>query len=331
MTRRMLLGLVAAVGLAFGLADPALAGRLEEITRATVAIDCRVPGGQGGFVGTGMVIHELGYILTSTTTVPPGAVDIHCRFIGPRTLPARLVVADETLELAVVKVDPPKDGPPLSALAIGDSRAIKVGQTVFTVGDAYTAFRRSGRLTVSLGILSGTYELKRQINCRILPAPERIYVPAKTGAAAAGVLLGCQLADIDSTVVIVVPPGKRAPRPERIARRAFSALARRSRRVASTSLRPGALEVRAERAPRPGAPGTASHAPEALLRDLEALDLEVQFAARAMAALIEDQRRGVARGPVLFWHTRPARRIDPRPSLPPAGLPQEFREFFVTP
>jgi 1-aminocyclopropane-1-carboxylate deaminase/D-cysteine desulfhydrase-like pyridoxal-dependent ACC family enzyme len=183
----------------------------------------------------------------------------------------------------------------------------------------------------ALGYVNAAYELKRQINCRILPVPERIYVPARSGAAAAGVLLGCQLAEIDSTVVIVSPPDGRSPRPDRIARRAFAALARRSRRVGSTPMPRGALEVRTEGTTRAAAAGSATHAPETLLRDLEALDLDVQFAARSMAALIEDRRRGVTRGPVLFWHTRPARRIDPRPAAPPAGIPQEFREFFVAP
>lgn len=165
-----LIFLLAGVLLWAGPLFAAAPGPLDTVTRATVALDCKAPGGTGSFIGTGVVVHELGYVLTSTTTIPPGAHDIHCHFVGPQTLPARLIVADEKLELAVVKVDVPKDWAPLSVIRIGDSKNLQVGQTVVTIGDAYSAFPRSGKFTTSLGIVSGLYELKRQI------APQPVYV-----------------------------------------------------------------------------------------------------------------------------------------------------------
>ena len=193
------------------------------------------------------------------------------------------------------------------------------------------AWPRRLALSGALGYVNAVYELQRQINCRILPAPARIYVPARTGAAAAGILLGCQLADLPCTVVIAPPRGRKSPRPERLAAGAFGALARRSRRIGGAELRNGALEVRVASASPSASPGSPSLSPEVLLRDLEALDLDSQFAASAMAALIEDQRHGASRSPVLFWHTRPARQFQRDRRLRPADLPQEFREFFVSP
>jgi len=193
------------------------------------------------------------------------------------------------------------------------------------------AWPRRLALLGALGYVNGVYELQRQINCGILPGPERIYVPTHTGAAAAGILLGCQLAKLRCTVVIAPPPGRRAPHPEGLATRAFATLARRSRRLGSSAFGSGFLEVRGEVEPAPGQASAPVQSPASLWRDLEGLDLDVRLASRPLAALFEDERRGLARGPVLYWHTRPARRLERWPSLAPADLPAEFREFFVAP
>ena len=161
MNNRLWLGWIVPAVLAT--CGPALANGLDNVTRATVAIDCKGPGTTGGFVGTGQVIHELGYILTSTTVVPPKSTNIRVHFIGPKTLPGRLVLADEKLELAVIKVDRPADWPPFAVLPLGDSKSARVGQTVITLGDAYSQFAASGKFITSLGILSGVYDLHRQI------------------------------------------------------------------------------------------------------------------------------------------------------------------------
>jgi len=159
------------VALALSAGLDARAAAIDRVTAATVAIRCQAGNTPGGFVGTGVVVNKAGYILTSTTVVPPKAHDIRVSFQGPRTLPARLVVADEKLELAVLKVDAPGEMR-LAVMPLGSSDRAAVGQTVVTVGDGYSMFARSGQFTVSLGIISGKYELTRQI------APQPVYVGA---------------------------------------------------------------------------------------------------------------------------------------------------------
>ncbi|MCG3179885.1 MAG: hypothetical protein BIFFINMI_02235 [Phycisphaerae bacterium] len=142
---------------------------LDDLSRATVAITCRASSGPGGYLGTGIVIHPAGYVLTSTTVVPPGALDIRCNFVGALNRPARLVVADEKLELALIKVDA-KDLPDrVQAVTLRRSKGIEVGDTVFSIGDAFVAFVQSGRFTVSFGIISGRYKLTREL------APQPVY------------------------------------------------------------------------------------------------------------------------------------------------------------
>lgn len=192
--RRLALSAVAAAVL-LGLLLPAAvrADDLDNLSRAIVAINCRVEG-LGNFLGTGAVVHPSGYVLTSTTVVPPKADNIRCHFIGAFNCPARLVVADEKLELALLKVDPPANTP---AIPFRDSKNVTVGESVFTLGDAFTAFAASGKFTVSFGIISGRYDLDRQM------APQKVYEgPAlETTATMAAGMDGGPLLDASGQIV----------------------------------------------------------------------------------------------------------------------------------
>ncbi len=138
---------------------PAADTSIEKLSKAVCAINCTVPD-VGNFIGTGVLVHDSGYVLTSTTVVPPKAENVRCHFLGALNREARVVATDEKFELALLKLDPP-DG--AQAVAFRDSSDLKVGQTVFTLGDAFVAFARSGRFTVSFGIVSGRYELTEQV------------------------------------------------------------------------------------------------------------------------------------------------------------------------
>lgn len=180
-----------------------------------------------------------------------------------------------------------------------------------------------------LGYINAALELKRQINCGILPEPERIYVPLGSGATAAGLLLGCELAHIPSRIVAVASAARPRGSPLRLARRVARRLRRRTRRFPTLALRKGSLEVRREFAGGPSpATSTAQHA-TGLLHDLESLELDPTYTSRAMAALIEDVRSGRAAGPVLFWHTHAGDIFARQPTAGAEALPREFREFFV--
>lgn len=166
---------------------------LDEIAQATVSVTCRTS--QGRFLGTGVVVHEAGYVLTSTTVVPPKAHDIRVSFLSKRNIPGRIVITDEKLELAVLKVDSlPKN---LKAVPVRRTHDVRVGDTVFSYGDAFGAFRTSGKFTASLGIISGKYELKRII------APQKAYMGRvfETTATMASGMDGGPLLDVSGRLI----------------------------------------------------------------------------------------------------------------------------------
>jgi len=133
-------------------------GPLDRISEAVVSITCR--DAPNRYIGTGVVVHPYGYVLTSTTVVPPGATDIQVMFLGPQGRDGRLVHADESMELALLHVELPGFVEPLT---LRRASTVELGETVFSIGDAWYAFRTSGRFLVSLGVLSGRYTLSEQL------------------------------------------------------------------------------------------------------------------------------------------------------------------------
>ena len=106
------------------------------------------PGSGSGGAGTGFVISPDGIIVTNNHVVE-GAAKIEVAFSSGATKPAKLVGRDPSADLAVVKVD----GTNLTALPLGDSEAVKVGDEVVAIGNALAL---EGGLTVTRGIISGT-------------------------------------------------------------------------------------------------------------------------------------------------------------------------------
>jgi serine protease Do len=82
-------------------------------------------------VGSGVVVHEGGYIVTNAHVVSQ-ATDVQVTFADKQTLPAEVLAVDSEHDLAVVKVDAPH---PLAALKLGRSDDIMVGETVVAIGN----------------------------------------------------------------------------------------------------------------------------------------------------------------------------------------------------
>ncbi len=134
---------------------------------------------EGADLGTGIVLNENGLILTNNhviansvgVTVTPG-LDVNSAGGSegssgePRssatalnttsgdTRSAQIVGADPQSDLALLKIDP--SGLGLHALKVGDSASVKVGQTVFAIGNPYGLSE-----TLTTGIVSA---LNRQIS-----------------------------------------------------------------------------------------------------------------------------------------------------------------------
>ncbi len=56
----------------------------------------------------------------------------------------------------------------------------------------------------TLGAVEAAFELKEQIDAGILPCPARIYLPLGSGGTAAGLILGCKLAQLPTQIIPVL-------------------------------------------------------------------------------------------------------------------------------
>lgn len=193
----------------------------------------------------------------------------------------------------------------------------------------YIIWPRRAALLGTLGYANAAYELRRQINCGVLPEPARIYVATGTGATLAGLALGCELAGIRSRLVGVVAPGHRPGSARALARRSARHLKHRAPQFPSLHIRNERFDIRRQYAS--WSDSVAPQQAQGLLRDLESLDLDATYTSRAMAALLEDCRSGQFQGPVLFWHTYAPNIFSRQPSSSAEALPREFHEFFVAP
>lgn len=82
-------------------------------------------------VGSGVVIHETGYVVTNAHVVLQ-ASDVRVTFANGKTLPATVVALDREHDLAVLAVDAGGD---LPAVALGKPNDILIGETVIAIGN----------------------------------------------------------------------------------------------------------------------------------------------------------------------------------------------------
>jgi serine protease Do len=82
-------------------------------------------------VGSGVVVHESGYIVTNAHVVSQ-ASDVQVTFADKKTRPAEIVAVDSEHDLAVLKVNAPQ---PLKYAKLGRSSDIMIGETVVAIGN----------------------------------------------------------------------------------------------------------------------------------------------------------------------------------------------------
>jgi serine protease Do len=99
-------------------------------------------------MGSGVIIDRRGYILTNHHVVDK-VQGIMVQAYDGTTYPARLMQFDPVMDLAVLKVNPPR---PLTAIELGTSADLMVGETVITIGNAF-----GYENTVSVGIVSALH------------------------------------------------------------------------------------------------------------------------------------------------------------------------------
>ena len=97
--------------------------------------------------GTGFLIHADGYILTNRHVVNSDEAGYTVLLSTGEKKTARVVYRDDEEDIAVVKIE----GSGYPTLRLGDSRDLKLGQSVAAIGNALGAYNN----TISVGIISG--------------------------------------------------------------------------------------------------------------------------------------------------------------------------------
>jgi Do/DeqQ family serine protease len=95
-------------------------------------------------LGSGVIVSPEGYLLTNHHVVED-ATEIEVQLVDGRQARARVVGSDAETDIAVLKID--LDGLPV--IALGDVRALQVGDTVLAIGNPFNVGQ-----TVTAGIVS---------------------------------------------------------------------------------------------------------------------------------------------------------------------------------
>ncbi len=97
--------------------------------------------------GTGFIVRSDGYVLTNRHVVADAAAEYTALLSTGEQRIARVLYRDEGHDIAVLKID----GAGFPVLSLGDSSALRLGQSVAAIGNALGEYSNS----VSVGIISG--------------------------------------------------------------------------------------------------------------------------------------------------------------------------------
>jgi serine protease Do len=125
----------------------------KKVAPATVAI------AGGGVRGSGIIIDKTGIILTSPTAAGTSSSRVTVLTHGSRSYSGKVLGRSNDRELVVVKIDAGED---LPFVELGDSDAARQGQIAYVFGDSYDSIRSDDQAAMSLGVVSGIYELTQR-------------------------------------------------------------------------------------------------------------------------------------------------------------------------
>lgn len=105
--------------------------------------------------GSGSVIDSQGHILTNYHVIED-AQKLNVSLGGNKTYPATVIGGDPDTDLAIIKIEPPREG--LTIVPLGDSDKLEVGQKVLAIGNPFGLDR-----TLTTGVISGLQRPLRSV------------------------------------------------------------------------------------------------------------------------------------------------------------------------
>lgn len=186
----------------------------------------------------------------------------------------------------------------------------------------------------SLGFVNAAFELAEQVDGRLLPLPERIYVAAGSLGTVVGLGIGLAALGLGVPIHGVRVVEERYVNPSRLEslwRKTVALLRSASPEFPDVSAAVDRVVLRGEFfGGEYAVPTTESADARRLARKLDDLDLDVTYTAKTMACVLTDARSGrFPSGPVLFWNTANASNLsDLAGDVEPRNLPRRLRRYF---
>jgi serine protease Do len=109
--------------------------------------------------GTGVIIDERGYIVTSSLAIA-GERSVTVYLHGGGTASASVVARADDKELAILKLG--GEGKSWPAVELGRSADVKIGRVCYVLGDSFESIFTDGQAAISVGVISGRYTLEKR-------------------------------------------------------------------------------------------------------------------------------------------------------------------------
>lgn len=111
----------------------------------------------GGQSGSGVIIDKSGIVLTSPTACGTSTETVKVRRKGHFECSARVLGRVHEKELVVLQLDGES---PFPWIELGDSDAVQIGHVAYAFGDSFGSIVVDDQVQMSLGVVSGLYELR---------------------------------------------------------------------------------------------------------------------------------------------------------------------------
>lgn len=187
----------------------------------------------------------------------------------------------------------------------------------------------------AVGFVRAGLELAEQVRAGELPEPDIVFTALGSGGTTAGLTAGLRAAGLRSRVVGVLVTDTLAPTEPRLARLAGAALSRLRRSgedLPRSRFTGDDFEISRDYLGRGyGYPTEAGESATRAARELEQIDLEPTYTAKAFAAFLDAARSRHQGEHLLFWNTFSS--VDAAAGVDrisdPSELPQPFHRFFA--